>query len=64
MLRFLMQLIVAGIIALFSPIILVYLISNIYAIAVTLGIGLCVCAVYIIAGVAFDLSAKNRKTNL
>lgn len=62
--RFLMQLIVAGIIALFSPIILVYLISNIYAIAVTLGIGLCVCAIYIVVGVVFDLSAKNRKTNL
>ena len=53
MLRFLMQLALAGIIALFSPIILVYLISNIYAIAVTLGIGLCVCAVYIAAGIVF-----------
>lgn len=64
MLRFLMQLIVAGVIALFSPVILAYLISNIYVIAVTLGIGLCVCAVYIAVGVVFDLSAKNRKTNL
>jgi len=61
MLRFLMQLALAGIIALFSPIILVYLISNIYAIAVTLGIGLCVCAVYIAAGIVFDLSAKKTR---
>lgn len=59
-----MQLIVAGIIALFSPVILTYLIANIYAIAVTLGIGLCVCAVYIAAGVVFNLSDKNRETNL
>ena len=64
MLRFLIQLIVAGIIALFSPIILVYLIANIYTIAVILGIGLCICVVYIIAGVAFNLPAKNRETNL
>lgn len=61
---FLMQLALAGIIALFSPIILVYLISNIYAIAVTLGVGLCVCVVYIAAGIVFNLSDKNRETNL